>query len=127
MKAPWDSSKAECRIFDTPCKNLDDFKAYLEKYSEKNAKLDPKERRFFEPEIVESLCVTNSHRTQADLYRAVLNYLHAVPYYREEDQNCQHFAADFMTFLTGRKVPGQPPPATNTFTLSLINYYHIWT
>ena len=47
------------------------------------------------------------HRTKADLFNYVLNYAARDMEYHEESRNCQHFAADFYSFLVGGK-PVQP-------------------
>jgi len=101
MKSPWNSSLAEVRIIDVPCKNVDEFEAFLHEYSEKGD-LPMEKQRFKLPEVAASAPVRLMNRSQADLFRYVLNYMKRETRYSEQARNCQTFAADFFGFLAGK-------------------------
>jgi len=99
MKGPWCSDRAEIRAFDVPAKTLEEFEAYLHKYSHEGH-----DARFLEPEVAQSADVCLSHRSQVDIMRALLNYVACNGDYVEESQNCQTFAADFFSYITSHQV-----------------------
>ena len=106
MKAPWNSNLAEVRVIDVPYKNVDEFEAFLIEYSEKGA-LPLEKQRFRFPEVAASAKVRLTNRSQADIFRYVLNYMKRETRYSEQARNCQTFAADFFGFLAG-KAEGLP-------------------
>lgn len=106
MKGPWDSSISEIRITDHPAKNVNEFKAYMAKYT------GPQER-FLDPEIRNSGTVRLTNRTLRDIYKALLNYdrhyqgdpgdvSYSEISFKGDVRNCQSFAADFFRHLTGQ-------------------------
>lgn len=115
MKAPWNSMRNEIRILDVEATNVEEFKAYLHKYSE-DGNLAQDEQRFLEPKFpIESEKVHLFRKTRADISRYILNYNRARGQYSEINSNCQTFAADFFRFLTGK-------PATVTTSLMRLAY-----
>lgn len=94
LKMPWRSSMSEVRLLDVPHTSLADFQSYLAKYN------GPK-GRFLDPTIVASADVRLSHRSQADIFRYVLNYVRNATHYSEQTRSCQTFAADFYCLLSG--------------------------
>merc|ERR1712137_1024330 len=102
MKGPWRNNLAELRITDMPARNQEEFEAYLHKYSEKG-EMKEQDWRFIEPSVFASNKVRISHRTQADIFRYILNYIQRNDRYDEAWRNCQTFAADFYGFLAGKK------------------------
>ena len=68
MKAPWNSTKSEIRITDLAAKDIEEFKAYLAKYTGPT-------KRFLDVSVYDSSAVKISNRSHADLMRYVLNYI----------------------------------------------------
>lgn len=102
LKGPWQSSRAEIRFVDTPCQNLKEFEAYLRHYSDKGP-LPVLQQRFFDPQIAASGAVRLSYSRHAHVLQYTLNYINANGAYSQSTRNCQTFAADFFSFLTGQK------------------------
>lgn len=106
MKCPWDSSKSEIRIVDMPLASLQDFEGYLKKYS-REGDVPVKEQRFVDPKIYDSGDVRLRGCTPSHMAGFMLNYVSRAGKYVEWDpkmaQNCQTFAADVFSFLTGKK------------------------
>lgn len=93
MKAPWVSKRAEIRVLDVPARSKDEFREWMQKHTGRSG-------RFLEPAIVHSAPVLLSHRTQADVFRFLLNYVRRNGQYVEESRNCQTFATDLYRHLT---------------------------
>lgn len=96
MKAPWVPSRSEVRVLDVPARNVAEFQAYLQEFT------GPK-KRFMEPNVSQSAKVALSYRSQADLFRYLINYMARNPRYVQESRNCQTFTADLFRFLSGRQ------------------------
>mmetsp|Transcript_1824 Transcript_1824/g.5369 ORF Transcript_1824/g.5369 Transcript_1824/m.5369 type:complete len:403 (-) Transcript_1824:35-1243(-) len=115
MVAPWDSGLSEIRVLDVAARDTDAFKAFLRQYSEHGG-LPQNEQRFLEPNFpIDSGTVHLYRRSRGDVSRYLLNYIRADGSYSEITRNCQTFAADLFTFLTGR-------PASVTTDLMKIVY-----
>lgn len=107
MKAPWQQHLAEIRMIDVPAKNLQEFEAFLHEFSG-SGPLDIAMQRFFDPYVAYSGEVHLQHRSVADILQYLLNYITKNPEYEEARRNCQTFASDFFTLLTGQEaVPTQ--------------------
>jgi len=106
MKCPWDIKKSEIRVLDMPCKSIEDFRAYLHKYSEAG-ELPFDEQRFLKPIVFDSLDIRIHDVTPAALATYLLNYIYELPDYVELQpsgaSNCQTFAADLFSFLSGKR------------------------
>ena len=102
MKLPWRSELLEVRGNDVPFTT----RAALEKYLADGSGREP-HHKFLDATVDHSGNVRVMHRTKADLFNYVLNYAARDMEYHEESRNCQHFAADFYSFLVGGK-PVQP-------------------
>jgi len=106
MKAPWDCSKSEIRMYDMPFKNQEDLRLYLSEWSAGGGHTK-QETRFVEPAIYESGDVRLRLCTPAQLAGFMINYIHRASQYIEWEttgaSNCQTFAADLFSFLTGNK------------------------
>lgn len=102
MKSSWCPDLTEIRIVDLPAKTLEEFQAFLEKYSNRSG-LPLKEQRFLDPKIFASAPVRVRACTQADFVGYMLNYIHRAPEYGELTVNCQTFTADLYSFLAGVK------------------------
>eukprot|EP00746_Dinoflagellata_sp_MGD_P088837 gnl/MRDRNA2_/MRDRNA2_35109_c0_seq1.p1 gnl/MRDRNA2_/MRDRNA2_35109_c0~~gnl/MRDRNA2_/MRDRNA2_35109_c0_seq1.p1 ORF type:complete len:520 (-),score=67.69 gnl/MRDRNA2_/MRDRNA2_35109_c0_seq1:71-1630(-) len=100
MIMPWRPTLSEIRIIDIP-KSASEFKKYMETYGTE----DPTERgkRFVNVEVTEGT-VRLSNRSRADLMKAILSYIGQDRTYSETTRNCQHFGADFFSYLTGKDV-----------------------
>lgn len=110
MKAPWDCGKSEIRIYDMKLKDQKELRAYLHEWSAENSaagKLPQEEVRFVEPVIFGSGDVRIRRCTPAQLMGFILNYIHRAWAYIEWEpkraSNCQTFAADLFSFLTGKR------------------------
>ena len=97
LKHPWRSDMSEVRILDVAATSIDEFRTYLGRYT------GPKSR-FLDPQIAASSDVKLTHRSQADILRYCLNYARHCTSYAEMSLNCQTFAADMYTLLTGRPI-----------------------
>lgn len=107
MKAPWQQHLAEIRVIDVPAKNLQEFQAFLHEFSG-SGDLPIAEQRFFDPFVAYTGKVHTQHRSVADILQYLLNYAAKNPQYEEARRNCQTFASDFFTLLTGEEaVPTQ--------------------
>lgn len=93
LKGPWRSTRGEIRAIDHPAKDLEEFKAYVNKYTGPAL-------RFLDPQFYQSSRVNVSMKRQDHLMQYLCNYILWNPGYTEKERNCQHFAADFFTFLT---------------------------
>lgn len=96
MILPWINPMAEIRCHDIEAKNLGEFQEYLAKYT-------GPELRYLDPAVQYSAPVRLSSRSQTDIGRYLLNYMGRDHRYTEEARNCQTFAADFFSFLCGKK------------------------
>jgi len=102
MKTPWCADLTEVRIYDLPAKTLEEFNAFVEKYSSRSD-LPLKEQRFLEPNIYASSKVRLRSCTQTDIAGYMLNYASRAKEYGELTANCQTFVADLYSFLAGVK------------------------
>jgi len=96
MIAPWKGEFAEIRCSDVPAKNLNEFSAFIAKYTGPRL-------RFIDPHFSHSGPVRLYHRSQEDIARYLLNYMGRDRRYTEKVRNCQAFAADFFAFAAGKK------------------------
>jgi len=102
MKSPWCADLTEIRVADLPAKTLEEFNAFLNKYSNHSG-LPLAEQRFLEPKIFASSAVRLRSCTQAELAGYLLNYVSRAKEYGELTANCQTFTADLYSFLAGEK------------------------
>ena len=96
MFAPWLTCSAEIRCYDVKAKNIDEFKAYIEKYKGRDS-------RFVDPRYTFSHRARLSYRSKKNIAQYCLNYTGRDCSYDELKRNCQTFAADFCAFLAGKE------------------------
>jgi len=102
-KRPYDDQKSEIRMIDMHVKNKTDFwENWLLKYSNKGS-LPQDFQRFFDPTIFASGANRVRGCTPSQLSGYCLNYIWRAWAYDIMSANCQTFAADLFTFLTGVK------------------------
>ena len=97
MLAPWREEFAEGRISDISVANMAEFKAYIAKHT-------GPDKRFIDPHFLETRPCVLFRRSRADIGEIVLNYLRRDYRYDVAQRNCQGFAADLFSILTGKKV-----------------------
>ncbi|CAJ1356068.1 unnamed protein product, partial [Effrenium voratum] len=102
LKGPWQQNRAELRVVDVRPRNLKEFESFLQEFSGTGA-LSIAEQRFFEPYVAYSNQVHLQHRSHVDILNYLLNYINKNPIYEEARRNCQTFASDFYTLLTGQE------------------------
>jgi len=102
MKVPWQQHLAEIRMVDVPMKNWQEFEAFLHEFSGSGS-LNIAEQRFFDPYVAFSGQVCIERRSLPDILSYILNYSSRNPQYEEVSRNCQTFASDFFTLLTGQE------------------------
>lgn len=106
MKCPWDCGKSEIRVYDMPFRSKEEFETYLGKYCETGG-LPMAEMRFVQPDVYASAAVRIRGCTPAQLAGYLLNYISRAADYIEWEPsaaaNCQTFAADLFSFLTGNE------------------------
>eukprot|EP00437_Effrenium_voratum_P059883 CAMPEP_0181492032 /NCGR_PEP_ID=MMETSP1110-20121109/50459_1 /TAXON_ID=174948 /ORGANISM="Symbiodinium sp., Strain CCMP421" /LENGTH=431 /DNA_ID=CAMNT_0023619225 /DNA_START=14 /DNA_END=1309 /DNA_ORIENTATION=- len=102
MKVPWQQHLAEIRMVDTEMKSFQEFEAFLHEFSGAGS-LSIKEQRFFDPYVAFSGQVRLERRSLSDILGYLLNYSARNPHYEEARRNCQTFAADFFSMLTGQE------------------------
>lgn len=111
--APFDASMSELRVNDVQAKTVEEFGAYLKKYSNLADVLLPRDKqRFLKPVFPwknKSAEVRLYRNTHSDIARYLVNYVQADGAYDELRRNCQTFAADLFTFLTGVKAKVKIP------------------
>ena len=78
-------------------RNLDEFLEFAAQHTGRS-------KRFLDFRIYESADVRLSHASMGDIIRYMLNYVTADPHYNEARKNCQHFAADMFSLLSGSEV-----------------------
>jgi hypothetical protein len=98
MMFPWRPTLSEVRMIDIP-KSPSEFKEYMAKYG--TSDVGEKGKRFLNAESVEGTVIL-MNRSRADLMKAILSYIGQDRTYSETTRNCQHFGADFYTYLTGK-------------------------
>lgn len=96
MVGPWMGQFAEIRCADVKAKNIEEFKAYMQEFT-------GPQLRFLAPEVVDSQPIRLSHNSQDDIMQYLINYITRDRAYSEEFRNCQAFAADFFSFICGKK------------------------
>jgi hypothetical protein len=96
MVLPWRGELAEIRCSDVEARTLDEFKAYVEKYT-------GPQHRFLDVHYTHSQDVRIYHNAQEDVARYLLNYMGRDRRYTEAFRNCQAFAADFYGFMCAEK------------------------
>jgi hypothetical protein len=96
MIAPWLTSAAEIRCYDVEAKNLDELKTFIESY-------EGSTKRFVDPHYTFSHRARLSYRSKKNIAQYLLNYTGRDCTYDEMKRNCQTFAADFCSFLAGKK------------------------
>ena len=102
MVQPWRNDMAELRVIDHPARNFGEFQAFVAEHTGFPG-------RFFAPDFHESCNVRLTHRSEADLARYLLNYVNQSAVYHELTRNCQTFAADLFSLLSGRHVKPYHP------------------
>jgi len=111
--APWNSKMSELRMNDVQARTVEEFGAYVKKYSDSaDVPLPQEKQRFLEPEFPwkgKSANVWLLRNTRSDIARYLVNYVRADGSYDELRRNCQTFAADLFTFLTGVKASVKIP------------------
>jgi len=108
MVSPWKTNRAEIRVYDIPARNLDEFKAYVAKYSNAAAAADKDDGgasqvRFIDPQFSFSHAVRLTFRSKVNIAQYIINYISRDGKYHLLTKNCQTFAADLCSFLAGKK------------------------
>lgn len=103
MILPWRTNLAEIRCYDVQAKNLDEFRAYLKQY-------EGNHQRFIDPRVSFSHPARLTFRSKSHIAQYLLNYITRDASYADLRRNCQTFAADFCSFIAGKKdiVPFHP-------------------
>jgi hypothetical protein len=101
MISPWRTSEAEIRCYDVSCRNVAEFRTYVNRYSKDAA--DPAYKRFVDPHYSFSHPCRLSFRTRRHVAQYLLNYIGRDTSYGELSRNCQTFAADLCSFLAGKR------------------------
>jgi hypothetical protein len=107
MDEPYTDKMSELGMLDIKAKTVDELVAYFQKYSEKG-ELEPKDQRFLRPTVPWNNYSDDVHLRRnrgADIARYIVNYISADGTYNMQSRNCQTFASDLYTFLTGHRVP----------------------
>jgi hypothetical protein len=99
MIFPWRSTEAEILCFDVKAKNIKEFLAYMAKYEGGR----PPQGRFLDVHSTFSHDVCLTSRSKAHIAQYLLNYVSGDSRYRLFGRNCQDFAADLCSFLSGKK------------------------
>lgn len=99
LKAPWKTNRSEIRCIDVGVKNSEEFLKFMKGYKD----------RFLKPTIKATEQVRLSHSTSTDIVTYLVNYICRDRTYSEEFRNCQTFAADFYTFMSGNTVEPSYP------------------
>lgn len=103
MILPWRTNLAEIRCYDVEAKNLDEFRSYMKKY-------EGNHQRFIDPRVSFSHPARLTFRSKSHIAQYLLNYITRDASYADLRRNCQTFAADFCSFIAGKKdiVPFHP-------------------
>jgi hypothetical protein len=96
MISPWKTSTAELRCYDVKAKTFEEFKVYVEKYKGNT-------KRFVDPRFTLSHPARLTFRSKSHIAQYLVNYTLRDTVYSELRNNCQTFAADFFSFLVGKK------------------------
>ena len=97
MHQPWVPQLAEIRCSDVPATNIEQLRQYVDENTGPG-------KYFIDPQWqYTSQAVRLHHRTQEDIARYLLNYMGRDRRYSKVARNCQLFAADFFSFLAGKK------------------------
>lgn len=96
MVLPWIDELAEIRCHDVPSRDMEQFKEFISLYT-------GPEKRFLDPHFQHSGPVRLRHRTQEDVMMFLINYIQRDRRYTQQFRNCQAFAADFYSFMAGKK------------------------
>jgi hypothetical protein len=96
MISPWKTSNAELRCYDVKAKTLEEFKEYVTKYQGNT-------KRFVDPRYTFSHPARLTFRSKSHIAQYLINYSLRDTVYSELKNNCQTFAADFFSFLVGKK------------------------
>lgn len=107
MVQPWDDHKLEVRILDIDATNRDEFTEYMHKYTNTFAEQSD-DLRFNDPSIPHSADLGAHGRSRNEVFQGILNYAAAkngryveLVEFGALTRNCQTFAADFYSWLTG--------------------------
>jgi len=96
MICPWRSNSAEIRCYDVKARNLYEFMQYVHKY-------EGSDKRFVDPQVSFSHRARLTFRCKNHIAQYLLNYITRDPTYAELKRNCQTFAADFCSFIAGKR------------------------
>lgn len=106
FKCPWSEELSEIRMYDMPFRDGDGLRSWLQKYS-KEGGCESEEVRFVDPKIYATGNVRLRSVSPSQLAGYILNYIARAWKYIELTpagaSNCQTFAADLFSFLTGNK------------------------
>jgi hypothetical protein len=104
MILPWKGAYAEIRVNDVSAKSVEEFQAYLKQYEGEFTKDAPGgTKRFLSPTVQYSHAVRLTYQSERDVMQYLLNYMGRDRRYTQEFRNCQAFAADFYSFMCGKK------------------------
>lgn len=100
MVCPWRMTQSEIRCYDVPAKNLNEFRAYMSQYNES---APVAQRRFIDVRCTFSHPARLTFRSKVHIAQYLLNYILRDSSYGDLNRNCQTFAADFCSFVAGKK------------------------
>jgi hypothetical protein len=100
MVCPWRMTQSEIRCYDVPAKNLNEFRAYMMQYNES---APAAQRRFIDVRYTFSHPARLTFRSKVHIAQYLLNYILRDSTYGDLNRNCQTFAADFCSFVAGKK------------------------
>jgi len=106
---PWFSDRAEIRAYDVKARNFEEFKTFVQKYSEAG-----ESQRFVDPQFTFSHPARLTMRTKAQMARYLINYITRDDDYEQLKRNCQTFAADLCAFVAGKKSVSPYSPLVST-------------
>lgn len=100
MICPWRMTQSEIRCYDVPAKNLNEFRTFMSQYNEA---APTTERRFTDVRYTFSHPARLTFRSKVHVAQYLLNYILRDSSYGDLNRNCQTFAADFCSFIAGKK------------------------
>ena len=100
MICPWRMTQSEIRCYDVPAKNLSEFRTFMSQYSEA---APATQRRFIDVRCTFTHPARLTFRSKAHIAQYLLNYILRDSSYGDLNRNCQTFAADFCSFIAGKK------------------------
>jgi len=122
---PYESARAEIRMWDLPYRNASEFKKFMMTHSPggDHGEKHPRFRDADFPATINGKVLSDEVRVsfdrRKDLFRAVLNYVGKNPTYSLIWRNCQTTAADFWAYLTNHR--------TTVYTVLIRPFYAVRT